>query len=77
MVVGGDSALGADLGAARDAALIARMIVCKGLPMKTKHLRHVNARMDVWRKGYCLLCDVNGTLYVYAKKRLDGEKVTR
>jgi hypothetical protein len=37
------------------------------LPMDTKYLCHLNARMEVWRKGYCLLCDVNGTLYVYAK----------
>lgn len=30
------------------------------------HLAHVRARVDVWRKGYALLCDVGGVLYVYA-----------
>ena len=55
--------------AARNAALFAWMLVCLGLPMDKKHLIHLNERMEVWRKGYCLLCDVNGTLYVYAKKR--------
>jgi hypothetical protein len=52
-----------------DAAGFARIIVCFGLEMDVKHLVHLNARMEVWRKGYALKCDVNGVLYVYAKKK--------
>jgi replicative DNA helicase len=36
------------------------------LDVDQKHRDHIAARMEVWRKGYCLLCDVNGELYVYA-----------
>lgn len=52
--------------AASDAALIARIIVCKGLPLDTQHIRHAKARWNVWKRGYALLCDVDGVLYVYA-----------
>ena len=52
-----------------DAAIFARMLVCLDLEMDGKHLVHLNARMEVWRKGYALKCDVNGVLYVYAKKK--------
>ena len=31
-----------------------------------KHIDHANARWEVWQKGYALLCDVQGVLYVYA-----------
>ena len=55
--------------AAGDAAIFARMLVCLDLPMDVNHLVHLNARMEVWRKGYALKCDVNGVLYVYAKKK--------
>jgi len=55
--------------AAWDAAIFARMLVCLDLKMDVKHLVHLNARMEVWRKGYALKCDVNGVLYVYAKKK--------
>jgi hypothetical protein len=37
-------------------------------PGKAEHWKHVKARMQVWRKGYGLLCDVNGQLYVYAQQ---------
>ena len=73
-----DAALGAEwgaaLGAARDAAwgaeLKALFYVVDDLRFKDKkkHLTHVNARWEVWTKGYALYCDVNGVLYVYAKK---------
>ena len=53
--------------AAWDASVFARMLVCLDLKMDVKHLIHLNARMQVWRKGYGLLCDVNGILYVYKK----------
>ena len=32
---------------------------------KAKHLKHTKARWEVWQKGYGLLCDVDGVLYVY------------
>jgi len=55
--------------AARDAegaaALEVRILVCKGLKLDKKHIEHSKKRMEVWRKGYGLLCDVNGILYVY------------
>ena len=63
-----DAAGAAAWDAAWDAALFGRMLVCVSLRIDVKHLIHVNARMQVWRKGYGLLCDVNGTLYVYEKR---------
>ena len=62
-----DAAGDAAWAAARDAAVFARMLVCEDLPMKKEYLLHLNARMEVWRKGYALKCDVNGTLYVYKR----------
>jgi hypothetical protein len=35
---------------------------------KEKHEAHAKARMEVWKKGYGLYGDINGKLYVYAKK---------
>ena len=52
-------------GAAGGAALWARVLVCEGLPISQQHVDHAEARMNVWRKGYGLYCDVNGVLYVY------------
>lgn len=40
--------------------------VCDGLAVAQRHLEHLKARWNVWAKGYALLCDVNGVLYVYA-----------
>lgn len=31
-----------------------------------KHIRHTEERMEVWRRGFGLRCDVNGKLFVYA-----------
>ena len=61
--------------AAGDAAWAAALYVitehvCKELPLAETHRAHARARWHVWQKGYCLLCDVAGVLYVYAK---DGE----
>src|SRR3990167_7124753 len=39
-----------------DAAVFARMLVCLDLNIEFKHLAHLNARMEVWRKGYGLYC---------------------
>ena len=53
--------------AARAAALYARGIIVSDLKIESKHRTHIKARMEVWQKGYGLLCDVNGVLYVYEK----------
>ena len=55
---------------ARDFALMVDMISVSDLnyPDKEKHEKHVSSRIEVWKKGYGLLCDVDGVLYVYAKK---------
>jgi len=52
--------------AARDAAVFVRILLCPKIELKHRH--HVEARMDVWRQGYGLRCDVNGKLYVYGVK---------
>ena len=64
-----DAAMFAAGDAARDAGLYAQMLICDGLPLDQKHIDHIKARWDVWKRGYCLLCDVSGVLYVYAAKR--------
>lgn len=53
--------------AAFDAALYSYYILASDLEIKDKekHLEHVKARWEVWQKGYGLLCDVDGVLYVY------------
>jgi len=57
--------------AAGDAALIAEEMIVADLdyPDKKKHEEHAEKRMEVWKKGYGLYCDVNGKLYVYVKRR--------
>jgi len=62
-----DAATAAAGDAARDAALYARGIIIADLKNETKHRIHIKARMEVWQKGYGLLCDVRGILYVYEK----------
>jgi hypothetical protein len=67
-----DAARAAARAAAWDAAgaaeLYSQMLICDGLPLAQKHIDHIAARWNVWQKGYCLLCDVGGVLYVYTKK---------
>jgi len=65
-----DAACDAARDAACDAALYAVFLAVSDLDFadKEKHFNHVKARWEVWTKGYALLCDVNGKLYVYAKK---------
>jgi hypothetical protein len=55
--------------AARDAALMARYVICADLKIDSKHIKHVNDRWEVWKRGYALLCDINGVLYVYGVKK--------
>ena len=50
--------------AAGDAALYARCLIVKD-KLEPRHIDHAEKRMDVWKKGYELLCDIDGVLYVY------------
>ena len=61
----GDAAGDAAWDAAGDAALLAQCLIVADR-IDRKHLNHAKDRMRVWQKGYCLLCDVAGVLYVYA-----------
>ena len=54
--------------AAWAAGLLARIELVRDLPIDAKHIAHAEARWRVWQKGYALLCDVDGVLYVYAKE---------
>ena len=65
-----DAAWDAARGAARGAAIMACLLIVSDLdfPDKANHMAHAEARMQVWRKGYGLRCDVGGVLYVYAKR---------
>lgn len=52
--------------AAWDASLKVRInCICADLEIDQKHRDHAAARWNVWRKGYGLLCDIDGILYVY------------
>ena len=62
-----DAAWDAAWGVARGAASFCSLFVCMDLDINFKHFEHMNKRMEVWRKGYGLLCDVDGVLYVYKK----------
>jgi hypothetical protein len=63
-----DAARAAAWDAAWDAALFTRVThICSGLKLDAKFRIHAKARWQVWTKGYCLLCDINGKLYVYKK----------
>lgn len=42
-------------------------VVCDGLTLDPKHIKHAEARWAVWQAGYGLLCDVSGVLYVYRR----------
>ena len=62
------AAAGAAAGdAAWDAAIQSRVLVCTGLDLDETHINHARARMEVWKQGYGLNCDVNGVLYCYRR----------
>ena len=74
----GAAAWAADRAAARDAAGAAARDAARDAQVygyatvaewnfKSKHKIHIKKRMEVWQKGYGLLCDVNGVLYCYEK----------
>jgi len=62
----GDAAWHAAGDAAGHAALQAEMIVTADLNIETKHRAYARARWRAISKGYGVLCDVDGKLYVYA-----------
>jgi hypothetical protein len=39
---------------------------------REEYFKHVMARLEVWLKGYALLCDIDGELYVYASDELNS-----
>ena len=53
--------------AARDASLIAMCIITRDLPGGEKRYRYARKWWQVWKRGYCLLYDINGTFYVYRR----------
>jgi hypothetical protein len=59
--------------AADSAALLTRFIVISDLVKKDKklqkHFQHAEKEMEVWKRGWALLTDVNGVLYVYGVKK--------
>jgi len=57
------------LHAMKDAGLYAQMLVCDDLNINKLHRQHIIDRWDVWQRGYGLLCDVDGVLYVYGVRR--------
>ena len=64
-----DAAWDAAWAAAWDARLAASYEFCADLPIEQSHRDHVIARWDVWQRGYGLLGDVGGVLYVYGVTR--------
>ena len=53
--------------AARDASLYGSCLIAADL-IDPKHVEHARRRWEVWAKGYALLCDVDGVLYVYEER---------
>jgi hypothetical protein len=66
-----DAAWSAAWSAARDAARDAALYnevesICGGLGIDPKHRNYAKRQWEAWLKGYAVLCDVDGLLYVYA-----------
>lgn len=51
------------------AAAYAKVMCCAtaNLPIAAEHVEHVRKRMDVWRHGYGVYCEVDGVLYCYRR----------
>lgn len=63
-----DAAGDAAWDAVGDAALHIRAIhIFDGLPIAQEHIDHARKRMDVWRHGYGVWCDVDGVMYCYER----------
>jgi hypothetical protein len=74
MYAAGSAARSSAMSAAGDAAgdaayLKVYQIICSDLKLDPKHIKHINDRWEVWKRGYSLLCDVGGVLYVYGVKK--------
>jgi len=65
-VTSGHAAYTTTSDAARDAGLLARFILAE-FDETDPNYQHAQARMDVWRAGYGLLCDKDGALCVYRR----------
>jgi len=51
---------------AGDVLLMAEALACGGLPLPQEYIDHLESRMNVWRNGFTLVCDLNGEFLVYA-----------
>jgi hypothetical protein len=51
------------------------MCIALKAKLDIKHIEHAKERMDVWRRGFGLFCDVNGKLYVYAVGKKEDYEV--
>ena len=56
-----------------DVVLYASCLVVADIIDK-KFILYVKRRIEVWKKGYGLLCDIDGVLYVYAIKKNEVKK---
>lgn len=66
--------------AGEDASAMGRLILAEKHPYffhRERHLIHVNARIEVWEKGYGLAGDDCGVLYVYCRGRPPEEQFLR
>jgi hypothetical protein len=53
--------------------------LCADLPIDQKHRDAIAARWDVWQRGYGLMAEVDGVLFVYAlesARELEGINVS-
>lgn len=41
--------------------------LCTNLPILQEHRDYIDKRCAIWKNGYGVLCDIDGTLYVYRK----------
>jgi hypothetical protein len=42
--------------------------ICAGLRLDKKHVKHAEERWEANKRGFRVLCDVDGVLYVYKKE---------
>ena len=62
---GGSAGASARASAWASALYVGAVHICDGLDLDIATVAHARARWDVWQRGYGLLCDVDGSLYVY------------
>jgi len=63
--------------AADSAALYVRLLLVADLDFKdkAKHMATAKAEMEVWQRGFGLITDVGGKLYVYAVGKKEDYEV--